>query len=119
MRTAIILPLLAIAGCAGVSTAMQYDQTVHLFVMPDDTYRIFEHPKGDRIMTTPSMGKAIGQGLAQGATLGIVKMGTPEERQEAAARKYLDETGRAHCVITRGLLVLEPQYEFFFECKAA
>ncbi|MCF6112004.1 hypothetical protein [Mesorhizobium muleiense] len=119
MKLFALLPcFMALAACVGVSTAMQYDQTVHRIAMPDDTYRVFEHPMRDRIMTTPSTGKVIGQGLAGGATFGLVETMTPEVLQRAAAKKYLDDTGRANCVITRSNLILKPQYEFFFECPA-
>ncbi|WP_163269671.1 hypothetical protein [Chelativorans alearense] len=105
-----------VAGCAAVQTAMEYNPTVHQVAMPDDTYRVFEHPKGDRIMTTASLGRATGQSLTRGITLGIVAPETPEQLHEAAARKYLDDTGREDCRIIRGYLLGQPQYEFFFEC---
>ena len=84
--------------------------------MPDDTYRVFEHPKEDVVMTTSSLGTAAGAGWVRGATLGLAQPYTPEQRHEAAARKFLDDTGRANCKITRGYLLAQPQYEFFYEC---
>lgn len=102
-----------------MNTALKYDFETHYVSMPDDTYRVFEHPNRDRIMTTPSLGKATGQGFVKGATLGMADVQTPEQLHEAAARKYLDETGRAECTITRGYLLMVPQYEFFFECPSA
>lgn len=110
---------LSLAGCSAVQTAMQYDGTATRVAMPDDTYRIFEHPNQDRIMTTPSLGKGIGFGLAKGLTLGVADIMTPEQLHGAAARKHLDATGRGHCVITRGYLIAQPQYEFYFNCESS
>jgi hypothetical protein len=107
----------SVSACQSVQTAMQYDQKVHQVATADDTYRVFEHPNRDRLMTTPSMGKVIGRGTVEGATLGIANLATPEQRHEAAARKHLDETGRSHCRITKGYLLVDPQYEFFFDCS--
>jgi len=109
--------LVLIAGCGGVGQAMQYDSTVHYVQMPDDTYRVFEHPKHDRIMTTPSLNRIAGQGLQQGLTLGTTAPRTPEQLHEAAARKYLDDTGRSDCPITNSRVIVDPQYEFTFDCS--
>lgn len=113
------LAIAGLAGCQAVGTAMEYKATTHQVAMADDTYRVFEHPKGDRIMTTPSIRTISGQAAAKTATLGLARTLTPYENHKAAARRYLDQTGRAHCAILRGDLVMEPQYEFFFDCKIA
>lgn len=108
-----IVSIFALVACQAV---MEYETTTHTIKMSDDTYRVFEHPKRDRIMTTPSVGKAVGQSIGEGLTMGVVKPRTPEQLHEAAARRYLDTTGRANCKITRGYLVIDPQYEFYFTC---
>ncbi len=107
---------LALSGCAGVGAAMKYEPKVHLVRMPDDTYRVFEHPDGNKIMTTPSLGKSAGAGAVQGITFGLADVQPPEQRHEAAARKYLDDTGRANCRIVSGYLLVKPQYEFTIDC---
>src|SRR5690606_12029502 len=97
MKRAVLLSAaLVLSGCgAGMQQAFTYDIGSKTFVeMPDDRYRVFEHPDGDRIMTTPSLGAAFGQGAARGATLFTVDFNTPQERHQAAARKHLDDTGR-------------------------
>lgn len=118
MRISIICLCFLLSGCTGVNTAMQYDYPIYKVKMPDDIYRIYEHPKRDRLMTTPSLNKAFGQGFATGATFGLADVQTPEKLHEAAARKHLDNTGRSNCVIVRGYLLVRPQYEFFFECPS-
>lgn len=120
-RAAILISTLVIAGCGGrpggLSDAMSYDAKSLAHVkMDDDTYRIFEHPKGDRLMTTPSIGTAAGQGFVQGATFGLADIQTPEQRHEAAARRYLDITGRSGCSIVSGYELVRTQYEFTISC---
>ncbi len=101
-----------------MSQALEYNQTTHYVQMPDDRYRVFEHPKGDRIMTTPSIGTGVAMGTVSGLSLGLANVDPPEQRHERAARQYLDETGRAHCAIVSGYLVIRGQYEFRFDCSA-
>jgi hypothetical protein len=51
---------------------MSYDTKSLAHVkMDDDTYRVFEHPSGDHIMITTSLGAAAGQGFVKGATFGL------------------------------------------------
>jgi hypothetical protein len=112
---------LGLAACGGrpggLQDAMSYDiRSVTQVPMGDDTYRVFEHPQRDRLMTTTSIGKAFGQGFVKGATFGLADVQTPEQRHEAAARKHLDRTGRAHCTIDNGYELLNTQYEFRFTC---
>jgi hypothetical protein len=108
-----------LSGCAGLDKALQYETTTYYVQMPDDRYRIFEHPQRDRIMTTPSIGTAVAVGAASGLTLGIAEIDPPELRHEKAARAYLDQTNRGHCRIVSGYLVVRPQYEFRFDCTGA
>ena len=115
----IVLFLTACGGRpGGLSDAMKYNPTVHHITMDDDTYRVFEHPEGDRLMTTPSIGTAAAGGLVQGATLGLARPMPIEERHEAAARRHLDQTGRAYCRIISGYEVIHTQYEFKLDCGA-
>nr|WP_321482852.1 hypothetical protein [uncultured Cohaesibacter sp.] len=118
MRTAITFAfILLLAGCTGMSRAMTYTQKTHHVNMGDISYRVFEHPKEDVIMTTPPIGGAMTSGFFKGLTLGLANITPPEKIHEAAARKYLDENGRAHCRIVSGYLVMEPQYEFKYDCS--
>lgn len=117
----VLLSALFVAGCGGrpggLQDALSYDAKSLAHVkMPDDTYRVFEHPGGAKIMTTTSVGKAAGQGMIEGATFGLADLQTPEQRHEAAARRHLDQTGRAACKLAGGYELVRTQYEFLFEC---
>lgn len=103
----------------GFSEALKYNHTVHHVRMDDDTYRVFEHPDGNKLMTTPSLGKSAGAGFVQGATLGLAQTLPHEQRHEAAARKHLDNTGRETCRITSGYEIIKGQYEFTLDCSNA
>lgn len=121
-----IVSLVAVAGLAGCSTtegfgrARQYNASkITKIQMPDDTYRVFEHPSEKTIMTVPSPAVSFGAGVASGATLGLAQVAPPEQRHEAAARQYLNDTGRQNCTITSGYLLIRPQHEFTYECPPA
>lgn len=123
MKAILILGLMAVlAGCGGrpggLADAMKYTPTVHHVQMEDDTYRIFEHPDDNKLMTTPSLGKSAGAGFVQGATLGLAQALPHEQRHEAAARRHLDNTGRQNCRIVSGYEILKGQYEFTFDCSS-
>jgi len=120
---AAVAAMMVLAGCGGrpggLGDAMRYDaRSLSHVRMDDDTYRVFEHPQRDRIMTTTSLGRAAGQGFVRGATLGIANVQTPEQRHEAAARRYLDMTSRAECTIKSGYELVQTQYEFMIDCPA-
>lgn len=113
-----------LSGCvssASLSRAMSYPSKTTQIKMADDTYRVFEHSTDKTLMTTPSIGASVGMGVAKGATLGLASVSamSPEQRHEAAAQEYLNQTGRSQCRITKGYLLAEPQYEFTYECPAA
>lgn len=71
------------------------------------------------VMITPSLAASGGQGLMQGLTLGAVAPRAPKPLYERAVRTYLDATGRTHCQIGDGYVVLDPQWEFRFTCTPA
>lgn len=120
LRILALVCLAALAGCAtaGFNRALEYPHTLVRVQMPDDTYRVFEHPSENTIMTTSSIGRAIGVGAARGATFGLANPNSPEQRHEAAARQYLAQTGRQDCTIVSGYLLIQPQYEFTFQCPS-
>lgn len=115
---AVAVCLLA-SGCmtsATYSRITSYPPKVHHVKMADDTYRVFEHKTDKTLMTTTSIGSAVAVGAVKGATLGLAETYTPEQRHEAAAQEYLNQTGRSNCRITKGYLLAQPQYEFHYSC---
>lgn len=117
LRVVALCAVSALAGCAGISAAHEYKLPARSVQMTDDTYSVYEHPKGDRIMVTPSLGTAAKLGLSRNPLVPGEALDIPYAGIEAAARKYLDDTGRTNCQITRRELVMEPQYAFFFTCS--
>lgn len=118
-RAALIAVTAILAGCVSTTAlnrAMSYPSTSTAVQMPDDTYRVFEHKTESALMTTPSIGKALGPGIAKGVTLGMADQKTPIDGHRAAARQYLDTTGRANCEIVSGYVLADPQYEFMYRC---
>lgn len=110
-------------GCgAGVQYAIdEYSgiSVVEYEVIDEDAYRIFDKPSANKLMITPSLGRAAGAGMLQGLTFGGADaMDTlgPKPKFEAAALGYLASTGRK-CRILDGYIVARPQWEFKYDCS--
>lgn len=118
MYKAIIITAVAVSlsGCASVGDAMSYSPTVHKLQMANDTYRIFEHPKRDRIMVTPSLATGVGGGLVEGVTLGGADAPVSAAKLQPVARKWLNDTGRSNCIVNSSREVVKWQYEYTFSC---
>lgn len=116
--------LVLLTGCissSSLSRAMSYPAKSTSVQIGGDTYRVFEHAKDKTLMTAPTIAASAGMGMASGATLGLASVSSmnPEQKHEAAALQYLANTGRPNCTITKGYLLMDPQYEFTYECPAA
>ena len=113
MRAKILLGSLACLGLTACQSVLGFDTTSHEVMASSGLYRVFEHPKGDRIMTKPS-------------PAGIVTAmpGYPNYTSDAAsdqaeaAQRYLDETGRSNCPIVFAREIAGPQFEYRFNCVA-
>lgn len=112
---------LTLGGCGGVNYVVDnYMGVTPIWVgTGDDTYRVYEHPRTNSVMITPSLAVSGGQGFVQGLTLGAVAPRAPKPLFERAVRVYLDGTSRKHCQIGDGYVVLDPQWEFRFSCSPA
>jgi hypothetical protein len=120
---AVVLCGSTLAGCGGgVQYAMKEYTGVEVKsfeVVDEDTYRVFDKPAENKLMITPSIGKAMGAGAAQGLTFGgadAMDMIGPKPMFEKAALGYLASTGRT-CRIIDGYIVAKPQWEFKYDCS--
>lgn len=118
MKSVLVLGLLLLTGCAGMSYAMtEYSGVkVNEIETKHDKYRIFDKPEQGKMMVTSSIGHSMGQGLAKGITLNSVDSTPPKPLFQEAARAWLDQTGRKKCKITDGYLIISPQFEFTYSC---
>lgn len=116
----LILLGFSLAGCAGMSYAMQEYSgvTIEEVVMPDDTYRIFDKPQQGKMMVTSSIGAAAARGFGEGLLLGAVDNTPPKPLFDAAALAYLRKTGRNNCRVVESYLLVKPQFEVKYECPA-
>lgn len=124
MRIAVSMVVLAatLAGCTstgGMGRMNSYKFPVHKVEVDGEAYRVYDHKTDSSLMVSPGLGKIVAVGATQGATLGMVNTMTPEQKLQAAAQKHLNDSGRSSCKITRGGLLQQPMYEFWFECPAA
>jgi hypothetical protein len=81
-----------------------------------ESWRVFDHPRENKLMVTTSFGRAASDGYVRGATLGIVNPQAPKPIFQAPAERFLGKTARAHCRITDGYELVATQYEFRFAC---
>lgn len=113
---------LALGGCVS-GPAIDYIKAeytgvaVQLHTTPDDEYRIFDKPEANKLMITPSLAKASGIGVVQGATYGAVNQSHFTKPWADAAASYLTSTGRT-CRIVSTELLMNPQYEVKYDCSA-
>ncbi|MEQ1953885.1 hypothetical protein [Mesorhizobium sp. CN2-181] len=106
------LVCLALTACQSV---LGYETTpADEVITADGLYRVFEHPKRDRIMVKPSPAGIVS------AMPGYPSYTSDEAgRQAVAARRYLDDTGRSKCPIIFAREISGPQFEFRFNCPDA
>lgn len=104
---------LALAGC---STEANYARDEYggieaqsIEVPGDDNYRLVDKPQQGKLMISPSLSGTASKKL-QGAL--------PEKPfYETMVRGYLDRGGRQSCRITDGQLIVQPFWEFKYDCS--
>ncbi|WP_376742151.1 hypothetical protein [Ensifer canadensis] len=109
----------SVSSCAtgeSMSRMNTYKFPVHTVEYGGESFRVYDHKTENALMVSPSLGKIVAVGAAQGATFGLADTMTPEKRLEAAAQQHLTNTGRGGCKITRGYLLQKPMFEFWYEC---
>ena len=100
----------------GMKQAMQYGDVHHTKVtMPDDTYRVFDHPEEGKLMITGSMATAMKVGLLGGFTFGAAGTLASRSAHERAGLGYLTATGR-DCEILDSRELIKGQWEVSYEC---
>lgn len=119
MKFLVIGCALLVSACGGLGYALENytGVSVQRIEANGEIWRIFDKPEEERLMITPSIGRAAAVGAAQGATLGLSDGGRDSFQEfKAAAQAYL-ESRTSGCTVTTGALVVSPQYEFFYECN--
>lgn len=112
--------LLMVAGCAGFDHAMEYSGVEIVMVTTQRAdFRVFDKPEESRMMVTPTIGAAAGQGFLSGLTFGAADTGYPKPWFQEAAEAHLSNTGRAACKIFDGYEIINPQWEFLYRCPGA
>lgn len=114
-----VIGALSLAGCASYNYAIdEYGGVpVASYEYQGNTYRVFDKIASSKLMITPSIGSAAGDGFVKGLTLGLVDTGVPQPVFRAAAEGYLASKGRK-CTVDAGQLIMKPQWEFRYQCAA-
>lgn len=113
MRKLAIATTLLLAGCSGMSYALQEYRDVQRVDWQNAVgvdYRIYDRPMDNRMMITPS----IGQAALGGMSFGLANQ--PSFVFRSAADEWLREQGR-NCVVDRIELIVQPQWEAFYNCR--
>lgn len=118
MRKALwLLSCMGLAACSQtMGTQLEYINKVHHVQMPDDTYRIYDHPKGDRLMVSPSMGKIASAATVTSWTFGTVDALPATQAYINAAQQRMNQTGRSHCKPVSARPLMKPNVEVVFNC---
>ena len=114
-----LVGLLVLAGCSGLSYAMDNYTGVkpETFAYAGENWRVFHKPLESRLMITPSLKSAFIGGAKTGATFGLAGNQTdPENRFRTAAMMFIKQNVSDTCGITSGKLVVNPQYEYNYDC---
>lgn len=117
LKAVLMIGSVTLGGCAGASYAVnEYSGITPVsFDAGDDAYRIFDKPSANKLMITPSIGRAMAMGAGSGVTWGAADTSIPKPVYERAALGYLSSTGR-QCRIVDGYSVIHPQWEFKYDC---
>jgi hypothetical protein len=115
---AIGLCAIAAGGCAGLNHAMEYsDVDVVAFESDGETWRIFDKPNENRLMLTPSIGRALREGVAEGATFGLADPGAPKRQLQGVVESWLAAKHTGKCEVVDGAMIIDPQWEFKYRCS--
>ena len=94
LHSLIILSLAAsfLTSCANMKyIASEYGETKMVkHKAPEQTIRVFDLPEKQKMMVTPTIGRAAAMGAGSGATLGIWNPGSDQFPLQKAAQHYLD-----------------------------
>lgn len=112
-----LISCLALAACSQTMGAqMEYINKVHHVAMPDDTYRIYDHPSGNKVMVSPSMGKIASAATVTSWTFGTVDALPATQAYINAAQQRMNQTGRSHCKPVSARPLMKPMIEVAFNC---
>lgn len=125
MLKKIILPVLAAAALSGCGSFGYMASTYGAFSSversdfdyQDESYRIFDRKDLSKVMITASLGSALLNGAARGATFGGVNIDDDQSRYTSVASAYLAKDRSAQlCKVLDGKLLVTPQWEFVYLC---
>lgn len=115
---------LCLSACGGMGTAIsEYGGVTPVsFSHAGSTWRVYDKPETGRLMITPTIGDSMASGFIGGATLGVAgdpitgrSAGIPQDKFSDAAVAWVTRHGSS-CKLTKGHLLIMPQWEFFYSC---
>lgn len=118
MRVILLAVAALLSGCASFSYITESYGNVTLVEVTTryDTFRVFDKPTEGKLMITSSIGSALTTGFTGGLLLNPTATQTPKPIFQEGAEQFLAQTGRS-CRIVDGYLLVNPQWEFKYECE--
>jgi len=106
-----------LGGCSGSNYLSEnYAKTrASVISTTHDTWWVSDRPDRGKILVERNPASAAAQGVIGGLLFNPTVAAAPKPLYQEAAEKFLVESGRS-CSIKDGYLVIEPSWEFSYEC---
>ena len=106
-----------LSGCSGADYLVNNYASTQLNVISTahDTWWVSDRPDRRKLLVERNPASAFAQGLIGGLLFNPTVAAAPKPLYQEAAEKFLKENGRS-CAIKDGYLVIEPSWEFSYEC---
>lgn len=111
---------LALSGCANLDhVTTEYGSLKPVsHTNHNDAFKVYDKPEESRLLISLSVDTFMAGGPARSITLGSSGPAAARPIFQEAVAEYLATTGRT-CRITGGYLVIEPTWEFKYDCSPA
>lgn len=121
MRSAIAILILSagLTGCAGMNYLAENYGTMKPTVVASagDEWWVYDKPGQNKILVQRNPASGAAQGFIGGLTFNPNVAAAPKPYYQQAAETHLRQAGR-RCRIKDGYLIIEPSWEFTYECEA-
>lgn len=117
MRGLPIALALLLGGCANLEYSAQYrDTPAERFEWRGRGWWIQDKPAERRLMISPTLWAAAGQGFVRGITLGAADADIPAPLYRSVVIGWLNDRGRSECSVVDGYEIIRPEWEFTYDC---
>jgi len=115
MRFIVVIGMVATANLVSCSSTWgwarmnTYHFQAHTVELEGEKFKVYRHKTDNSLMVSPTPG-------ASQAAPKFVDLLTLDQKLRSTAQRYLENTGRGSCRITKGGAIQGEVYEFWFDC---